>query len=453
MKQLITLVSTGVRDAYPQYVQNKIKLANSIVLLLLAIVIPYGIAIYFTTPELVWIPVLTTVIYAGVVLANRLGFHFLSRLILSTTPQVLLVVFQGMLMQDNDPMILSLIIFNVSLFIFPWILFDLREYPYIITASLLGVLPILGLNTLNIWLDSTIDASLFQDERIEMLTVLLGISIVSIGLYFLQSQNLVSEKKAQQLVSELDAKNKKYEASEANTQQYLKQIEEAQQLERQRSWASEGLAKFGAILRATDDVQQTYDTIISELVRYLEANQGGLYIVENSDEEDEKYIKLASCYAYERKKFVEQKIAIGEGLLGQAYLEKETIFMTDIPESYIRITSGLGRAIPRSIVIVPLMMNEQVEGLFELASFRAFEPHQLSFLKDLGEGIASAVVNHRITLNTRQLLEQTRQQTEALRAQEEEVRQNMEEMQATQEEMSRKEQEYQNTIAQLKAAS
>ena len=140
----------------------------------------------------------------------------------------------------------------------------------------------------------------------------------------------------------------------------------------------------------------------------LEANQGGLYIVENSDEEDERHIKLASCYAYKRRKFVKQKIAIGEGLLGQAYLERKTVFMSDVPESYVRITSGLGKATPRSIVIVPLLINEQVEGLFELASFRAFESHQLDFLKDLGESIASAVVNHRITLNTRRLLEQTR---------------------------------------------
>ncbi|MEO0333198.1 MAG: GAF domain-containing protein, partial [Bacteroidota bacterium] len=139
------------------------------------------------------------------------------------------------------------------------------------------------------------------------------------------------------------------------------------------------------------------------------ANQGGLYIVENSDEENEKYIKLAACYAYERKKFVEQKIAIGEGMLGQVYLEKETVFMAEVPENYVRITSGLGKAVPRSIIIVPLILNEQVEGLFELASFQVFEPYQLDFLKNLGESVASAVASHRITLNTRRLLEQTQQ--------------------------------------------
>ena len=452
MKYLTTLVNTGVYHSYPEYVQNKIKLANSIVLVLLVIVASYGIVVYLTTPELAWIPVLTMIIYTGVVLSNYLGLHLLSRLVLSITPQILLVVFQGMLMQDDEPFILSLIIFNVSLFILPWILFDLREYPYIIAASLLSILPILGLNTLNVWLDATIDASLFRDERIERSTILLGIGIVSVGLYFLQSQNLASEKKAQQLVGELDAKNKKYEASEAETKVYLKQIEETQQREKQRNWASEGLAKFSTILRATNDLQQVYDTIVSELVKYTGANQGGLYVVENA-EEDEKYIKLASCYAYERKKFVEQKIAIGEGMIGQAYLEKKAIVMTRIPENYIRITSGLGQAPPNSLVIVPLMMNERVEGLFELASFRVFEPYQREFLNNLGESVASAIANHRVTLNTRLLLEQTQQQAEELRAQEEEVRQNMEEMQATQEEMTRKEIEYQNTIAQLKAAT
>ena len=453
MKQLTALVNIGVRDYHPAYLQNKIKLANSIVLLLLAIVTSYGVIVYITTPQLLWILVTTTITYAAVILTNHLGFHLLARLVLSVTPQILIVVFQAVLMQDNDPLILSLVIFNVSFFIFPWILFDLREYPYIVAASLLSIVPILGVDTLNIWLDFAVDAGLFRDERFEVSTILLGIGIVSVGLYFLQSQNSVSEKKARQLVDELDAKNKKYEETEAETKVYLKQIEETQQLEKQRNWASEGLAKFGTVLRATDDIQQVYDTIIAELVKYVGANQGGLYVVENGDEEDEKHIKLAACYAYERKRFVEQKIAIGKGMIGQAYLEKKAIFMTNVPEHYVRITSGLGQATPRSIVIVPLMVNERVEGLFELASFQVLEPYQLDFLTNLGESVASAVANHRIALNTRLLLEQTRQQTEEMRAQEEEMRQNMEEMQATHEEMSRKEIAYQNTIAELKAAS
>ena len=341
------------------------------------------------------------------------------------------------LLQQGEPLLIAMAIFNVALFIFPWMLFDLREYPFLIAASIVGVLPLLGLEQFNAWFEYDLDVSLFRNPRFEIISILIGMGIVSVGLYFFQDQGLKSEKKSQNLVDELNVKNQKFAASEAETKKYLAQIEENQQEEKKRNWASEGLAKFAAILRATDDFQQMYDTIISELVKYMGANQGGFYIVEKTEDSDQEYIRLASCYAYERKKFIEQKIAIGEGLIGQAYLEKEVIFMKDLPENYIQITSGLGEATPNSLVIMPLLMNGTVEGLFELASFKVFQPYQLDFLQALGESVASAVAGNRINEKTRQLLETTQQQTEELQAQDEEMRQNMEEMQATQESVQR----------------
>ncbi len=209
--------------------------------------------------------------------------------------------------------------------------------------------------------------------------------------------------------------------------------------DKKRSWATQGLAKFADILRAdTSDLQKFYDNIISSLVRYMDANQGGLYVL-NEDINKNKYIDLVACYAFQKKKYLSKRIEAGEGLVGQCVLENDTIYLTDVPENYIEITSGLGDAPPRCILIVPLKVNDVSYGVVELASFTPFEKHHIEFVEKVGESIASTVSAVKTNTETKHLLEVSQQQAEQMRAQEEEMRQNLEEMQATQEEMERKE--------------
>ncbi len=219
--------------------------------------------------------------------------------------------------------------------------------------------------------------------------------------------------------------------------------------EKERKWATEGLAKFANILRVnSSDIHVLYDDIIRNMVKYLNANQGGLYLV-NQEQDMDAYLDLVAFYAYERKKYINQRYDIREGLLGQAYMEKEMILLTDVPDNYIRINSGTGEATPKCILIVPLMLNEEVYGLLELASFKIFQPYQIDFLKKLSENIASTVSNVKTTARTQRLLHDSQSQAENLRNQEEELRQNMEELHATQEEMIRGEQVHLQEIERL----
>ena len=232
--------------------------------------------------------------------------------------------------------------------------------------------------------------------------------------------------------------------------QMREQMKERKQEDQQRLWTTEGLSKVAEITRThQDELQQLADSLLSYLVTYTKANQGSLFFLQE-DQMGQACLTLTACYAYDKKKHAEKSIKLGQGLVGQTYLERKTLQLTRIPDQYVSITSGLGEATPSTLLLVPLIFNEQVMGVLEVAAFEMFAPHQVAFLESVGEVIASAVATVRMNSQTRQLLAQSQEGTEALRAQEEEMRQNMEELQATQEEMQRKTQEYEAVIEQQK---
>jgi putative methionine-R-sulfoxide reductase with GAF domain len=226
-------------------------------------------------------------------------------------------------------------------------------------------------------------------------------------------------------------------------------LKELNDEERKRQWANDGLAKFVDILRSSNDnLNELGDKIIAALSQYTRSNQGALYIL-NDENESDKHLELISLFAFDIKKFETRKIKLGEGLLGQTFLERETNYYSNFPDEYVRITSGLGDANPRSILIVPLKLDTQVYGIVELASFHEYQPHEIAFVEKLGETIASTIGSVRAAQKNRQLIEQFQMQNEQMRAQEEEMRQNMEELQATQEEIARKERGYIHRIEEL----
>src|SRR5690606_1687713 len=175
----------------------------------------------------------------------------------------------------------------------------------------------------------------------------------------------------------VDEESDSLASSLLNMRDQMKSIAEE---EKQRNWTTEGLAKFIDILRSkNDDLKGLSETIISNIVKYMDANQGSLYIL-NDDDPSDIHLDLTASYAFNKKKFITQRIGIGDGLTGQVVLEKSPLFMTNLPPDYLKITSGLGEALPRNLLIVPLMLNGNVYGVIELASFNVFEKHHQEFI-------------------------------------------------------------------------
>lgn len=215
--------------------------------------------------------------------------------------------------------------------------------------------------------------------------------------------------------------------------------EENQRLihEENLNWASQGINIFNRVLRVDNqNLEMLAYEIIQTLTTYLDAHMGGIYV--KSDDKSDIY-ELVNQIGFSKEKAVQKVVKPGDSNVGLCILEKDTIFINDVPKDYDRVTSGLGSTIPASILIVPLISNLKMVGVIEIESLKEIQDYQISFVEKLAETIASTIATVKVNERTAQLLDMSQKQAEELEQQEEEMRQNMEEMQATQEEAAKQE--------------
>ena len=217
-----------------------------------------------------------------------------------------------------------------------------------------------------------------------------------------------------------------------NEAMYNEHIREKE--EKLRSWESEGFTKFVNILqRNRDNLDELCYEIILNLVQYLNANLGALFFI-NFDNPNDVYFEQMATFAFDQKKLIEKKIYPEQGLIGRIYNEKKTIYLSEIPDGYINISSGLGESTPKNLLIVPLLINMEVYGAVEIASFNVIKGYQIEFIEKIGENIASTINNVLVNNKTKELLKQSRAQSELLSLQEEEMRRNLQELKNIQKE-------------------
>lgn len=181
---------------------------------------------------------------------------------------------------------------------------------------------------------------------------------------------------------------------------------------------SKGITKISEILRMQNkEFNELAYLIVSELVQYVNGAQGALFIAEE-DGDGSKYIELKAAYAYERRKFIEKKILPGEGVVGTAFIENESVYLTKLPENYLNLKSGLGSTIPRALIAQTISYNQEIVGVLEIASLSEFADYELQFIANISEYIASTIISEKSKQRTATLLEKSRLLTEQMRAKE-----------------------------------
>jgi HAMP domain-containing protein len=226
-------------------------------------------------------------------------------------------------------------------------------------------------------------------------------------------------------------------------------LTEAQERQAVIHWANEGTALFSELLKnQAEDTLVLADNVLKHLVNYVGLNQGALYTLTRY--EGERYLDRLATFAYERKRYVSQKLGLEQGLVGQCLAEGSIIELKDIPSGYVSITSGLGAATPRYIILLPLRMHEVVVGVIELAGFHPLDRYKVQFLEKIAEFVAAALGSRQVYDETQRLLADAQAKAQQLVEQEEEIRQQTEEMQAIQEQMSRQKDALEREIQALK---
>lgn len=437
----------GTEGLDAEYKVAVVRISNIIALIFLSAGLVYGAISFYLAPHLMNVCLILFVGSAFILLLNYFEMVDLSRFALNLLISLDVAIYHGYIVQSGEPLIVSIYLGQFVVALLPWIYIDVREKWLLILTLSISILIFVAQPWTNDFLNTEMDSAIFRDNVFRIPTYAFSIAALLFCMFLLQMKNLNNEKRVNKLFDDIQERNKEMEKQQAELVKTLEENKKAAELEDMRNWIAKGLSQIGDLLRG-DINDRFYQKLSSALVNFMKINQAGIYIVEEGDDE-EKYIELKSCYAFDRNKFLEKKIEIGQGLVGQCYLEKERIFLKEVPPSYIHITSGLGDATPKCILIVPMVQEGNVEGIIELASFNILKDHEIEFVEKLAESLASFVASNRINLKTKVLLEKFQQQSEELRAQEEEMRQNMEEMQATQEEIHRKEKEYVQKIAEL----
>ncbi|MEA3451899.1 MAG: cache domain-containing protein, partial [Bacteroidota bacterium] len=166
-----------------------------------------------------------------------------------------------------------------------------------------------------------------------------------------------------------------------NLDQARKQEQERLEQEKRQQWINEGINRVGDIITISTQIQTLAENVISYIVEYTKAVMGSLFILD-FDESGNSFLKLTASVAYNRKKFAKKEIELNEGLVGACFMEKEPINLTEIPENYIEIKTGLGTTNPKNIYLNPLQFENKVYGVLEFASFTIFPKHVLSLIEE-----------------------------------------------------------------------
>lgn len=225
-----------------------------------------------------------------------------------------------------------------------------------------------------------------------------------------------------------------------------------------QSWLNAGLAGVAQTLQGERDLQSAAQKILKQFSALLGSKHGMFYIAKNIDSQPE--LSLLASFAHNERKHLSNNIEMGQGLVGQCALEKERILATNLPDDFIKISSGSGEAAPKNVVVVPILYEGKVKAVIEQASFEPFTPIQLQFLDSIAVNLGVILAGIESTETTERLLRQEQTLSEELQSQQEELMENnakleglASSLQSSEEELRQQQEELQQTNEELEERS
>jgi CheY-like chemotaxis protein/HAMP domain-containing protein/signal transduction histidine kinase len=219
------------------------------------------------------------------------------------------------------------------------------------------------------------------------------------------------------------------DALKNNINQMIANLKGTTEANAEQDWLKTNLAKFSRMMQGQKDLDTVARLIMSELTPLVQARQGAFFIMQQENGTGSgAALRLIASYAYKERKHLNNVWYLGEGLVGQAALEKKPILLTNVPPDYIQITSGLGEAPPRNIIVLPILFEGEVKAVIELASFLPFSQIHQTFLDQLQESIGVVLNMIAANMRTEELLQQSQKLTQELQSQSEELKRQQEEL-------------------------
>ncbi len=272
--------------------------------------------------------------------------------------------------------------------------------------------------------------------------------LVLAGLIFYLIRNRLSREERQKKIIE-DKFNASSKELEVARQQLENQHEEiviqkrelfqSQKDQESLLWFNQGLGLFSDLIsKNRESLSQLCGEFIEKLVDYVEAQQGGIFLFQQDDEEMPLHLVAHYAYSISRQ---DQKISVGEGYVGTCYKEMKFLEIDNLTDRYSVLNSGLGNMPVKHLVLAPLMVNNNCIGVIELGSFKKIKGYRISFIEKLVETFASTILTEQANNRLKILIEQSTLQAKELSENEEKLRKNLEELMAAQDESSNREDE------------
>ncbi len=317
----------------------------------------------------------------------------------------------------------------------------------IVVCSFAGIMPVLGQGTIPETSAGLTSYALPLWLVIIACFAVFIITVVATKRY--NAKKILAIEERHQLIAKKE--QQKLQEQTSALEKFKTDLEARENRENQLKWHTQGMVKFNEIIsQYKDNMKFLSRNILTELIKYMNVEFGAIYIL-NDDDSDDKYIEMAAGYSLDKKRLKKTHFKIGEGNVGACFKENEAIYINNLPDGYVSVTSGLGDSDVHASILVPISYDKEILGVMELASFEKIEPYRQEFLKKLCENLYSAFFSIRVSMKSEKLIFELKEQSTELKSREEEMRQNMEEMRASQEEFERKEERYLKEIEELKA--